>query len=58
MVALHPSGALAFLLGLVAALRQLGMNPIADRAARPVAAYAIGITAAFWFIECVAGFMP
>ena len=58
MVALHPSGALAFLLGLVAALRQLGMNPMADRAARPVAAYAIGITTAFWFIERVAGFMP
>jgi hydrogenase/urease accessory protein HupE len=52
-------GQLAFIavvLSLVAALRQLGMPPLAVRAARPAAAYAIGILAASWFFERLAGF--
>jgi hydrogenase/urease accessory protein HupE len=52
-------GQLAFIavvLSLVAALRQLRMPPLAVRAARPAAAYAIGILAASWFFERLAGF--
>jgi hypothetical protein len=52
-------GQLIFIGVVLAALtciRRFGVPPGIRRAALPVTTYAIGITAAFWFIERLAGF--
>ena len=54
-------GQLAFIAVVVAALTVVRRVRIPDRLwrpARPVATYAIGGVAAFWFVERVAGFLP
>jgi hydrogenase/urease accessory protein HupE len=43
-------------LGALILARRIGFPPIVERFALPVATYAIGILAAFWFIERLAGF--
>jgi hydrogenase/urease accessory protein HupE len=52
-------GQLAFIiavLGIAAAARRMGVPAFVERRAVPVATYAIGAMAAFWFIERVSGF--
>jgi len=52
-------GQLAFIgvvLGLIALARRLGLPQVVIRQAQPLTAYGIGILAAFWFVERVAGF--
>ena len=54
-------GQLAFIavvLALLAAARRLPVPDALSRRAQPVATYAIGTIAAFWFVERVAGLLP
>lgn len=47
---------IAVVLGALALVRRVGFPPVLERHALSVATYAIGILAAFWFIERLAGF--
>jgi hypothetical protein len=47
---------IGFVLGALAVARRVGFPPIFERHALSVATYAIGILAAFWFIDRLAGF--
>jgi hypothetical protein len=54
-------GQLAFIaavLGMMAVARRLTLLPVIERRALPVAAYAIGTLAAFWFFQRLGGFVP
>jgi hypothetical protein len=44
-------------LALLAAVRRIPIPVSVTQRARPVATYAIGTLAAFWFVERVAGFV-
>ena len=48
---------IATVLGLLACARRIGFPPVIERHALPVATYAIGTMAAFWFIERLAAFV-
>jgi hydrogenase/urease accessory protein HupE len=47
---------IGFVLCALALTRRVGFPPVFERHALPVATYAIGILAAFWFIDRLAGF--
>jgi len=47
---------IAAVLGVLACIRRMNAPPAVQRHALPVATYAIGTLAAFWFIERLASF--